>query len=142
MTIWIGSGPISSWIKSIEIGGIWGVREGERLKNWWNEVEKEDLLIMYATEPVSSVVGIGSIESTFCSDESIWTSDEQETEYPYRIRYDLIYVAKDSDQEDLHIQIDDLIISTYGGLKPIRDEDSIKKLIERMNEQWDLQLER
>ena len=142
MQAWISAGPRDSWRVALEKGGVWAVRDGERLLGWWRETEPGDLLFLYVTDPVSGVVGVGRVTGTREDREPRWPDELRagESKYPYRIDFDPIRCLSPDEWRDRRIGVDDLVISTFGGLKPIRDEESLAALLDRCRRSWDAPL--
>ena len=86
MKFWLLAGSLENWDRAIS-DNVWGVREG--LKRFWDQISIGDILVFYATSPVSGVIGIGKVESKLKQDKPLWPDEVRENKviYPYRFGF-------------------------------------------------------
>ncbi|MEM3421421.1 MAG: EVE domain-containing protein [Candidatus Hadarchaeum sp.] len=74
MQVWICVGKVENWETAIS-GNIWGVKE--RQKNLWEKLQKGDLLLFYATSPVSGIIGVAKIDNKVIQDKPLWPEERE-----------------------------------------------------------------
>lgn len=136
MKYWSLSGSLENWDTGIS-GNIWGVREG--LKDKWEKLSKNDILIFYVTSPVSGVIGIGKVENKFIGKEPLWPDEIERNEviYPYRFEFKVLYVLPQPTWKEKKIPIAGLRIGYQAGLNPVSIE-ATKALFEKINSLWNV----
>jgi len=139
MKFWLLAGSLENWDRAIS-DNVWGVREG--LKRFWDQISIGDILIFYATSPVSGVIGIGKVESKLKQDKPLWPDEVRENKviYPYRFGFIAEYVVSKPYWQNNKINIRDLRIQYRSGLNSISDKDALKTLFGRMDSVWNTKL--
>jgi predicted RNA-binding protein len=135
MKFWVLSGSLNNWDKGIS-DNIWGVRVG--LKKSWEKLQKGDMLIFYVTNPISGVIGIGSVEDIFEQKNPLWPDEIKENKviYPYRFEFKVLYIVPKPNWNENKINIKDLKINYRAGLNPLANKESIKTFLERIDTSW------
>ncbi|MEM0257918.1 MAG: EVE domain-containing protein [Thermofilum sp.] len=72
MAAWTLTGSLENWRVALE-KGVWGV--SERAKGLWNKVQPGDRVVFYAVK--TGVIGYGTVEGKFMSEEPLWSKEEQ-----------------------------------------------------------------
>jgi predicted RNA-binding protein with PUA-like domain len=139
MELWLSTGTEENWETAIS-GNIWGVVKG--LKHYWDRINKGDLLFFYAKAPVKGIVGVARIENKFKQDKPLWKKELKENKviWPYRYDFRVEFVLPRSEWETKKIAVNDLKVGIQAGLNPIKDKESIKLLISRINQSWNTNL--
>jgi len=75
MKIWICVGKPRNWEIALS-GNIWGV--AEELKSLWGILEKDDVLLFYATSPIRGIIGVGRVRNKFKQDKPLWPAEIKE----------------------------------------------------------------
>lgn len=137
--IWILTGNEENWELAVR-DKIWGVREG-RLKSYWDKLNKDDILLFYATSPIGGLIGIGVVESKFKQDKPLWPDEirEKKVIYPYRFGFNIIYYLPQSWKEK-NINIADLKPPYQGGINPLSQGAKIKEILKRIKEKWNTEI--
>ena len=80
---WTLSGTPENWRVALE-KGVWGV--SERARALWSKVQPGDIVVFYATG--TGVIGYGTVEGKFESDEPLWPEEKAEGKviWPYRLK--------------------------------------------------------
>jgi predicted RNA-binding protein len=139
MEIWLSTGTEENWETAIS-GNIWGVVEG--LKHYWDRINKGDLLFFYAKAPVKGIVGVAIIENKFKQDKPLWAKELKENKviWPYRYDFKVEFVLPRSEWETKKVSVNDLKVGIQAGLNPIKDTESIKQILQRINQSWNTNL--
>lgn len=139
MQVWISTGTAENWETAIS-GSIWGVVEG--LRSRWEKLQKGDLLLFYATSPVKGVIGVAVIENKFKQDKPLWARELKENRviWPYRYDFKVEFVLPRTDWESNRVGIAGLNVNIRAGLNPLKDQKSIKLLLQRMDQTWSTDL--
>jgi len=139
MKFWILTGSPESWYLA-STDNTWGVKK--RLKSLWKKVSKGDILIFYATDPVSGVIGIGKVKSK-SKDETPSTPEElieKKIIYPYKIKFSIIHMLPRDSWENERVPVKDLKIFYTGEINYLTDKEIIKKLLDRIDASLQTQL--
>lgn len=136
--IWILTGNEENWEIAVR-DKVWGVREG-RLKNYWNKLEKGDLLLFYAKAPVKGLIGLGVVESKFKQDRPLWPDEirEKRVIYPYRFGFQIVYYLPDSWKEK-RIDVGDFRLPYQSGINPLTNSDTARELLQRVKRIWNVE---
>lgn len=137
--VWILTGNEINWEIAVS-EKIWGVREG-RLKTYWNQLEKGDILLFYAKSPVGGLIGLGLVESKFRQDKPLWPDETRENKviYPYRFGFTIIYYLPEA-RKERNITIADLKPSYQAGINPLNRREAINEILKRIKEKWDVEI--
>jgi predicted RNA-binding protein with PUA-like domain len=139
MQVWISTGTAENWETAIP-GSIWGVVEG--LKNRWEKLQKGDLLLFYATSPISGIIGIAKIENKFKQDKPLWAEELKKNQviWPYRYDFKVEFVLPRMDWESRKVSTAGLKVSIMAGLNPVKDKETTKLLLQKMDQIWNTEL--
>ncbi|MEM3449510.1 MAG: EVE domain-containing protein [Nitrososphaerota archaeon] len=126
---WILSGSPSNWKVALE-RNIWGLRPQH--KPYWLQVKNGDTLFLYATRPVSGVVGIAIVKKTVEEDKPFWPDEivAERVKYPFRIEFEPVKILNEDEWEDRKISLSSFGPIYFQGINPIVDEVLMKKLNE------------
>jgi predicted RNA-binding protein len=82
-------GTPESWRDSFRLGNIWGLKQRQR--GLWERVQKNDTLLFYAAEPVSGIIGYGSVQAKFRQDRPLWSEEIAQGKliWPLRFEFDV-----------------------------------------------------
>ncbi|MEM3871726.1 MAG: EVE domain-containing protein [Nitrososphaeria archaeon] len=125
---WILSGSPSNWKVALK-RNVWGVEP--KHKPLWQKVKPGDTLFLYATKPVSGIIGVAKVTKIMEENKPYWPDEtfENRIKYPYRIEFEPIKILKDNEWESKKIPISYLGPIYYKGINPITDI----KLKQRLN---------
>ena len=84
---WLVIGSPKNWQTAFEQGNLWGLKESQR--GLWEHIEKDDLLLFYASSPVSGAVGFGSLQSKFIQDTPLWPDEVKSNKVFWPLRLEL-----------------------------------------------------
>jgi predicted RNA-binding protein len=135
MKIWICVGKPENWEAALS-GNIWGVTE--ELKSSWETLEKDDILLFYATSPVRGIIGVGRVRNKFKQDKPLWPAEIKENKviWPYRYEFLVEFALPRTEWDNKKIDITGLKIPTMRGLNPIKNLESVKLLFKKIDESW------
>lgn len=87
MNYFLNVAPQDSWVESIRLG-ICGVPPAEINRQQWKKVEEKDILLFYATAPISGIIGLAKVVETFEERIPLWPQEISSGRvfWPYRIR--------------------------------------------------------
>ena len=91
MNYWLVVGPPENWKTALEQGGIWGLITKQ--KHWWDSLAENDLVLFYATKPVSGLIGYGIVRTKFRQDRPLWPQEISEgtVKWPLRFEFNVGY---------------------------------------------------
>jgi hypothetical protein len=124
---WILSGTPSNW--KVAFGrNIWGVKS--KHKALWQQIKKDDVLFLYATKPISGLIGIAKATGVMKEKEPYWPDEiiEGRVKYPYRIEFKPVKILDERDWESRKISISHLGSIYFQGINPIRNKELLKRL--------------
>jgi hypothetical protein len=75
MNYWLAVGPPENWKATFEQGNIWGLTETQRQKYIWNNLTEKDIILFYITNPISGVIGYGSVQTKFRQTKPLWPQE-------------------------------------------------------------------
>lgn len=136
--VWVLTGNEENWEVAIR-DKIWGVKEG-RLKGYWDQLGKKDLLFFYSTAPVGGLIGIGRVESKFRQDKPLWPDEVRggRVIYPYRFGFEILYYLRDRWRE-LSINVGDLRLPHQAGINPLNRPEATTEVLNRIREKWNVE---
>jgi hypothetical protein len=139
MKIWITTGSAGNLKTSLE-KSRWGVNK--RLKNTWERVAQNDLLLFYVTSPVCGIVGIANVEGKAIEESILWRDEAVvgRVLYPYRILFKPLFVLNEEKWETGKITVKDLNVSVRAGLNSLRNQDTVEKLLNRVRNSWGVKI--
>jgi len=139
MQVWISTGTPENWETAIS-GNIWGVQES--LKHTWEKLQKGDLLFFYASKPIKGIIGVARIENKFKQDKPLWAQELKENKviWPYRFDFKVEFLLPRSNWESRQVGTVGLKVKIIAGLSPIKDKETVKLLLEKMDQTWNTEL--
>jgi len=139
MKVWICVGTPENWEIALS-GNVWGVKE--RLQSLWKTLQKEDLLLFYATSPIKGIIGVGVVKNKFKQDKPLWPEEIKENKaiWPYRYEFKTEFVLPRSDWETKKIDISKLKLVTKAGLNPVENKQKIEQIFQEMDKLWNTEL--
>ena len=138
---WILTGDTENWKIAIR-DKLWGLRDKIALKKHWDKLQIGDYLFFYVKSPISGIIGFGEVKSKIIQDKPIWVDEIKENKviYPYRFEIDIEYCIPIHLWENNNVSIKDLRLNFWAGINPQKNEEEIKKLIYRIDENWNTNL--
>ena len=88
---WLAVGPAENWGTAFEQRNIWGLTE--RQKGWWGNLTEGDIVLFYATKPISGIIGYGTVQTKFRQDQPLWPQEIKEGRviWPLRFEFNVEY---------------------------------------------------
>jgi predicted RNA-binding protein with PUA-like domain len=139
MQVWISVGIVKNWETAIS-ENIWGVKETQ--KNIWEKLQKGDLLLFYATSPISGVIGIAKVENKFKQDKPLWAEEREKNQviWPYRYDFKVEFVLPRMDWESKKVSTAGVKVNIMAGLSSVKDKETVKLLLQKMDQSWNTEL--
>ena len=136
MQYWTLSGYAENWERSLA-DNIWGVKEG-KLKKYWEDITKGDILFFYVTSPTKGIVGFGKVTAKFRQDKPLWPDEIRANKviYPYRWQFDSIFALSKSEWQERRISLADSGIGYQAGINAVKNKEAIKQLNEKIKQFW------
>lgn len=136
MQYWTLSGYAENWERALA-DNIWGVKEG-KLKKYWENISKGDILFFYVTSPISGVVGFGKVTAKFRQDKPLWPDEIRANTviYPYRWEFTPVFVLPKTDWQEQKITLAGSGIGYQAGINVVKNKDAINKLNEKIKQSW------
>jgi len=75
MNYWLAVGPPENWKTTFEQGNIWGLSETQKQKYIWNNLTENDLILFYITNPISGIIGYGTVQTKFRQTKPLWPQE-------------------------------------------------------------------
>ena len=121
---WLVVGSPRNWETAFENGNIWGLKDSARQKLQWEQIAEGDILIFYATSPVSGVIGYGVVKTKFKQDRPLWPQEIKENRviWPLRFEFDVEYLIPQTDWVDGKVSTEELKPIVRGGFQEISGE--------------------
>lgn len=135
---YILTGSLENWETAIS-NSMWGVREGLKIR--WNKINISDILFFYVKSPISGIIGVGKVTDKFQGKNQLWRDEIQENKiiYPYRFEFKILYVLPKPWKDK---KISAIGLGIQAGLNPLRNKQSIEKIIVQIKEIWNIDLEK
>lgn len=129
---YIFSGSPSNWETALK-KNIWGLRSNHR-SEWWG-ITKGDPVFLYATSPVSGLIGYGTVIRTFEGKEPYWPDEirKNQVKYPYRIEFTPVALLDQKSWKTKSVRINHLGPIYFRGVNPIVKEELVRKLNDLIN---------
>lgn len=88
---WLVIGSPKNWQTAFEQGNLWGLKESQQAL--WEHIDKDDLLLFYASSPVSGIIGLGSLQSKFIQDIPLWPDEVKINKvlWPLRLEMNVLF---------------------------------------------------
>jgi hypothetical protein len=108
MKYWLAVGPPENWKTAFEQGNTWGLIT--RQKHWWDSIAENDIVLFYATKPISGLIGYGTIQTKFRQDKPLWPQEiaEGKVRWPLRFEFNVNYCLAPDDWSTQRITSDAL----------------------------------
>ena len=121
---WLVVGSPKNWETAFKYGNIWGLKDSARQKLLWEQIAEGDILIFYATSPVSGVIGYGVVKTKFKQDRPLWPKEVKENKviWPLRFEFDVEYLIPQTDWVDGKVSMEELKPIVRGGFQEISGE--------------------
>ena len=88
---WLAVGPPRNWKTAFEQKNIWGLTA--RQKQSWESLAPADIVLFYATQPISGIIGYGTIQTKFRQIEPLWPDEiaRGKVIWPLRFEFNVEY---------------------------------------------------
>lgn len=128
---WLAVGPLENWDTAFEQKNIWGLTE--RQKHIWNKLAEKDVVLFYATKPLSGMFGYGIIQTTFRQSEPLWPQEvaEGKVMWPHRFEFNVEYCLPRDEWEERKVTSDTLKLKAGMGFHSL-DADFARQLIAQL----------
>jgi len=128
---WLAVGPQENWDTAFQQKNIWGLTD--RQKHVWNKLAEKDVVLFYATKPISGMVGYGVVQTKFKQSEPLWPQEiaEGKVMWPNRFEFKVAYCLPRLDWEELKLDSDTLKLRAGMGFNKI-DSEVAKQLIAQL----------
>jgi len=140
LRFWLASGSSENCLLALR-ESKWG--SSRKLEFLWEKVTPGDVITIYASKPVSRVIGFAKVKDKLVEDTVFWP-DEQEAGkilYPLRLTFTAEKLLEPEAWQNEGVFIGDLKVPTYRSLNPIVDRSIIASLLERAATQWKTDLD-
>lgn len=86
---WLAIGSVENWKTAFANRDIWGLKQTQ--KHLWDDLCENDVILFYATQPVSGVIGYGFVRTKFPQDKPLWPQEikEKRVIWPMRLELDV-----------------------------------------------------
>lgn len=90
---WLVVGTAKNWKTSFENGNIWGLKDFRELAALWNLLAEGDRILLYVSNPVSGIVGVGKVTTKFRQTNPLWPEETRQGSviWPLRFEYEIEY---------------------------------------------------
>jgi hypothetical protein len=140
LRFWLASGSPENCLIALK-EKKWG--SSRRLEFLWQKVALGDVLAIYASKPISRVIGFGKVKEKMAEETALWP-DEQEAEkalYPLRLAFATEKVLEPDAWQSEGVFVGDLKVAPRQSLNPVVDRGVIASLLERAATQWTVNLD-
>ena len=92
---WLVVGTAKNWKTSFENRNIWGLKDFRELAALWNLLAEGDKILLYVSNPISGIVGIGKVTTKFKQTNPLWPEELKQGSviWPLRFEYEIEYCA-------------------------------------------------
>lgn len=127
MRYWLNVAPQDSWTESLRMG-VCGVPASQLNRYQWDKVQRDDIVLFYATVPIKGLIGWGRVLDTFEDKTPLWPKEIQRGRpiWPLRIR-----LAVESTLPEAHWRLERVTIDP---------QISVQRSLMPMAEGWGLGL--
>jgi hypothetical protein len=121
---WVASGSPDNWKTAFDFGKIWGVIDKKFAQ--WEKLSKGDLVLFYATKPVSGVIGYGVVRTKFKQDKPLWPQEVSEGKviWPYRFEFDIEYCLPQDKWMTNRVSSNYMAAAARGGFQRVREDEA------------------
>lgn len=90
---WLVVGAAKNWKTSFENRNIWGLKEFRELTALWSLLAEGDRILLYVSNPVSGIVGVGKVTTKFRQTNPLWPEEMKQGTviWPLRFEYEIEY---------------------------------------------------
>lgn len=90
---WLVVGTAKNWKTSFANRNIWGLKEFRELNALWNLLAEGDRILLYASSPVSGIIGVGKVATKFRQTNPLWPEEIRQGTvlWPLRFEYEIEY---------------------------------------------------
>lgn len=127
-TGWIFSGNKENWKIAIK-NRKWGTKLKNR--NLWQKIKPGNTVIFYVTNPVSKIIGLGTVKELVEENSLLWPDEvnENNVKYPLRINLNDLNILS---EENWNKGIKPFGLEIRHGINPINNKDKFAKTIENV----------
>jgi len=83
---WLVVGPPENWETAFEQKNIWGITEKQ--SQLWEKLLEDDIILFYATKPVSGLIGHGIVKTKFRQNTPLWPQEIAEGKVMWPLRFE------------------------------------------------------
>jgi predicted RNA-binding protein len=124
MNYWLAVGSPTNWKLSFERGNVWGLTK--RQQHWWNKLSEGDVVLFYATKPVSGVFGHGTIQTKFKQNKPTWPEEIEQGKvlWPWGFEFTVKYCLPGNEWNTQKITSDTLKLKAGISFQSLESEFS------------------
>jgi len=140
LRFWLASGSPENCLLAIK-EGKWG--SSRKLEFIWEKMAPGDVLAIYASKPVSRIVGFAKVKDKLVEETALWADEQKAGKalYPLRITFTVEKMLEPNALQKDGVFVGDLNVPTFRSLNPMIDRNIIAALLERAASQWKIKLE-
>ena len=122
MNYWLTVGAPEQWKTAFEQANTWGLVTRQR--HLWNGLAENDVILIYATKPVSGLVGYGTIKNKFKQDKPLWPQEiaEGKVKWPLRFEFNINYCLAPDEWSIKRVTSDALKLKVGIGFHSVEEE--------------------
>ena len=117
---WLVVGSPENWRTAFKHGNIWGLKETQHLL--WERINENDLLLLYATQPVSGIIGHGVVRTKFKQSRPLWPKEISERKVIWPLRFEFDVVSLKVPDKWLSMKVTSKLLNPRGGFQMISSE--------------------
>lgn len=119
---WLAIGPPDSLKVGLTQGRVWGI--STRYQRSWNNVQIGDVVLLYATRPVKSVIGYGKVISKRREKSPFWPKEAQEKQmlWPLHLTLDIRFCLPLEKWESASTRVYTQHAVLQRAFQPLKDE--------------------
>jgi hypothetical protein len=125
---WVLSGSPQNWRAALK-RNIWGLKPIHKI--FWVQMKEGDLLFLYATRPVSGVVGIAKVKRVMEENKPYWPDEiaAGKVKYPLRVEFEPVKILPGENWEVKRVLISHLGNIYFHGVNPLTDKELFQTLV-------------
>ncbi|MBA7503727.1 hypothetical protein ES706_02348 [subsurface metagenome] len=122
MNYWLAVGPLGNWEAAFKHKNIWGLTV--RQKHLWESLVQADTVLFYATQPISGVIGYGTVQTKFRQSEPLWPDEitQGKVIWPLRFEFNVEYCLPPNEWKTHAKTADVLKLKAGRGFQLVDDE--------------------
>lgn len=119
---WLAVGPPKNWETAFEQKNIWGLTA--RQKHLWESLAQADTVLFYATQPISKVIGYGTVQTKFRQSEPLWPDEiaQGKVIWPLRFEFNVAYCLPPGEWKTYTVTSDVLKLKAGRGFQLLEDD--------------------